>query len=486
MLDENLPTFLLKTSTEKPTHNSTFYYTHHGSDVEPTYSLRHPDPELPGSKNRYAAALYDSHNPDVLFAEVLLIPDWTQPSLSAEAIRLNGGVAPPPEPILPGEFVVQLYNPDQQVKVRQKPGSWSSAPSWEFEMPQQSFRQPSTSSIDRTQNDPAASELTPRIGFRWKKDSKFTKDLACFLSGKTTNADGSKRRNKEPDITVAIFHALKEVTLYEPNLQRVEIEDSKGFEVVLLLSAVVIRDVYFGQMEQAFNISHTPGARPPSTSPRPAAAVLGLYGRRSTSPVSPRKKASSPAKPLITVPVSQRDNRIPPTDPRSQWEIDAETARLKKEAEAEERERKRKEAVEQKRVKKMLEAEEKNKRRKQAEVDKETERLKKIYGTQSQTKAAIPMRPATKNNHYNNNSQQRPSAFSRPQSVPQSGQPQARWGPPAQGPYLHVPGGYPSQSGFFGNAGPGVWPKLREKKSFFGFGRERDTPKLHKKKSSAF
>ena len=278
----------MKISTEKPKQNSTFYYTHHGSDAEPTYSLRHPDPDLPGSKNRYAAALYDSHNPDILFAEVLLIPDWTQPSLSAEAIRLNGGVAPPPEPILPGEFVVQLYNPDQQVKVKQKPGSWGSAPSWEFELPQQSFRQPSTSSIDRTQHDPAASELTPRVAFKWKKDGKFAKDLACFLSGKTVNPDGSKRRNKEPDITVAIFKALKEVTLYEPNLQRVEIEDLKGFEVVLLLSAVVIRDVYFGQMEQAFNISNPPGGCPVSTSPRPPAAVIGLYGGRSASPTSPR------------------------------------------------------------------------------------------------------------------------------------------------------------------------------------------------------
>jgi hypothetical protein len=417
---------------------------------------------------------------------VLLIPDWTQPSLSAEAIRLNGGVAPPPEPILPGEFVIQLYNPNQQVKVKQKPGSWGSAPSWEFEMPQQSFRQPSTSSIDMTQNDPAASELTPRIGFKWKKDSKFAKDLACFLSGKTTNADGSKRRNKEPDITVAIFHALKEVTLYEPNLQRVDIEDMKGFEVVLLLSAVVIRDVYFGQTDHAFNISHLPGTASASTSPRPAAAVLGLYNGRSTSPVDPRKKASSSPRPIAVVPALQRDSRIPPTDPRSQWEIDAETARLKKQAENEERERKRKDAAEQKRVKKMLEAEAKEKRRKQAEVDKETERLKKIYGTQNQTAPALPARPAPNQHHYPIMPQQRPPPVFRPQSDPRPGPPQMRWGPPAPGPYLQVPGGYPSQSGFFGNSVPGAQPKLREKKSFFGFKRENDSQKLHKKRSSMF
>jgi hypothetical protein len=380
--------------------------------------------------------------------------------------------------------VVQLYNPDQQVKVKQKPGSWGSAPSWEFELPQQSFRQPSTSSIDRTQHDPAASELTPRIAFKWKKDGKFAKDLACFLSGKTVNPDGSKRRNKEPDITVAIFKALKEVTLYEPNLQRVEIEDLKGFEVVLLLSAVVIGDVYFGQMEQAFNISTPPAGRATSTSPRPPAAVLALYGRRSSSPTDPRKKVSSPGRPVVNVP--QRDGRIPPTDPRSQWEIDAETARLKKQANAEERERKRQEAIEQKRIKKMLEAEEKEKKRKQVEVEKETERLKKIYGSHPQSAPVLPIRPSSNHNPYPYVSHHTPSPFVRPQSVPHPGPPQMRWGPPAPGPYLQVPGGYPSQSGFISNPGPRPQQKLREKKSFFGFLRENDQPKLHKKKSSMF
>lgn len=224
---------MLKPSNDKPKHNSTFYYSQYGSDYEPAYSLRHPDPELPASKNRYAAALYDAHNPEVLFAEVLLIPEWTQPTLSAEAIRLNGGVPPPPEPILPPEFAIQLYNPDQQINVRQKPGSWNSTPSWEFEMPQQTFRQPSASALDRSQNDPAGSDLTPKIAFKWRKDSKLSKDLACLLSGKSTNPDGSKRKNKEPDITISIFKALKEVTLYEPNLQRVEIEDLVSYGLPL-------------------------------------------------------------------------------------------------------------------------------------------------------------------------------------------------------------------------------------------------------------
>ena len=382
--------------------------------------------------------------------------------------------------------MVQLYNPDQQVKVKQKPGSWGSAPSWEFEIPQQSFRQPSTSSIDRTQNDPAASELTPRISFKWKKDSRFAKDLVCFLSGKTTNADGSKRRHKEPDITVAIFQALKEVTLYEPNLQRVDIEDLKGFEVVLLLSAVVIRDVYFTQMKQAFNLSDPPGDCQASPSPKPPATVLGLYGGSSTALVESRRKASTTARPSATVPVLPRDNRIPPTDPRSQWEIDAETARLKKQAEAEERERKRKDAAEQRWIQKMLEAEEKEKRRKQADVDKETERLKKIYGSQNQMPMMLPTRPASNHHHRPVVSLPTPNSFSSAQTVPQPGPPQVRWSTPGPGPYVQIPGGYPHQSGFLANTGRGKPQKLRGRKSLFGLRRDNVAPRVQKKKSAVF
>ena len=43
---------------------------------------------------------------------------------------------------------------------------------------------------------------------------------------------------------------MRELTIYEPNLQRVEMEDPKGLEVVLLLSAVVIKDLYFSPKEQ--------------------------------------------------------------------------------------------------------------------------------------------------------------------------------------------------------------------------------------------
>jgi hypothetical protein len=413
-------------------------------------------------KNRYAAALYDAHNPEVLFGEVLLIPEWTQPTQSAEAVRLNGGVPPPPEPILPAEFAIQLYNPDQQITVRQKSGSWGSTPSWEFEMPQQTFRQPSASALDRSQHDPAGSDVTPKITFKWRKDSKLSKDLACFLSGKSTNPDGSKKKNKEPDITVAIFKALKEVTLYEPNLQRVEIEDMKGLEVSLLLGAAVIRDVYFGNLKETFNIAGTA-----TISPRTTPAALGLHN--SASGVLPASSAVTPGSP-------PRDPRVPPTDPRSQWEIDAETARLKRLTDEEERERKRKVEEEQKQIKKMLEAEDRERRRKRAEIEKETERLKRMYGKEDQN-----VRPSLAPRHGNQQHYSDPHVPYHRSHTQHEFHPTS-WGALPQDPRLGVP-----QSGFIdSHSDDGHGHRVRPKKNFFGFMHNSEEDKLQRKRSSQF
>ena len=473
MLDENLPTFYFNqpSSAKQPQHDHAVYYSQYGSELEPAYTFRHPDPAKSDSKNRYAVALYDSFNPDVLFAEVLLIPEWTQPTLTAEATRLNGGVAPPPEPVLPIEFVIQLYNPDQQVTVKQVRGSWNKTPTWEFELPQQTFRAPSASTLDRTQHDPVALDSTPKIGFRWKKDGKFGKDLACYHSGKVL--DVNKKKNKEPDITVAIFKALREVTLYEPNLQRIEIEDLKGFEVVLLLGAVVIRDVYFGQLRETFNISDTAGK--PGTGSQ-SAAVVGLYSGSSQPP----PKATGPQRHPQQASRPPRDPRVPPTDPRSQWEIDAETARLRQQAEAQERERRHREQAEERRIKKMLEAEEKEKRRQQAEIDKETERLKRIYG-----KDDARARPTLPPRHPVQNGALGPSPFDRPQSHPQHYLQQPR---PGTSPYLAAPNGsYNASTNNLPATNPYAAARLKNKSSIFSFNKRTEDPsRLSKKKSSMF
>ena len=258
-------------------------------------------------------------------------------------------------------------------------------------MPQQSFRQPSNSSIDRTQNDPTASETTPKITFRWKKEGKLSKDHVCSIAGKSTNPDGSKRKHREPDITIALFKRLSEITLYEPNFNRADMEDPKGLEVVLLLGAIVIREVFNGQLYEVFNIPDIPVTVPNVSEPRPSKPSTSRpVPNPSAKPQSPSSHHAQPkfsshqaSKPTFPT----QNTRPPPTDPRTQWEIDAETARLQKQLSHEEHRRRRAEEAETKRIKKMLEAEQReaahlkaeSERRKQAEIDRETERLRREF-----------------------------------------------------------------------------------------------------------
>lgn len=456
----------------------------YGSDPAPAYSLRHPDPSSPGSKNRYAVALYDSFNPEILYGEVLLIPEWTQPSLSQEEIRRNGGVPPPPQPILPSSFVIQLYNPDQQILVQQGVSRWSATPKWVFEMPQQSFRQPSVSSIDRTQSDPTASETTPKLRFKWKKDGKLSKDYVCSLSGKNTNPDGSKRKNHEPDITLAIFKHLREITMYEPNLSRVEMEDPKGLEVVMLLSAIVIREVYNGHIRESFNVSDAPRRSSGELPPRKSSSDRTHRQRHDIPPSQTTPQLPSQRPPL---PVQTPISRPPPTDPRSQWEIDAETARLKKQVEREERERRRAEHAETKRVKRMLEDEERKARQKQLEIDRETERLKREFEreqrhAQTNPKPPLPSRP-------NVGLQPGFAGFNYPQPPVQ--RPHSARPVQAARPYLQAPGNIASSSAFFSGPSSSARPpdgRRPAKSSFFSrLGHPQSSgPGLTRKQSAVF
>lgn len=507
MLDENLPSewpndppaaraflltltaFYLRSSNEGVKHNATVLLSHYGSDAIPEYSLRHPDPSLPGSKNRYAVALYDSYNPEILFGEVLLTPEWTQPNPTAEQIRLNGGVPPPPQPVLPADFTIQLYNPDQQVVVKLHAGTWRSDPYWEFEMPQQSFRKPSTSALDRTQSDPTASDTTPKLGFRWKKDGKLSKDYVCSLSGKSTNPDGSKRKNKEPDITIALFRHFKEITIYEPNLSRVDMEDPKGLEVVLLLGAIVIREVFSSNFREAFNITESSrrnSAEHPTASSVPEQPPRRHRNTLSNSAALPTTQSQPPT-----------SSRPPATDPRSQWELDAETARLRQAQEAEERARRKAEHAETKRVKRMLEDEERKAREKQKEIDRETERLKRLYGReQQQSLQQLKNRPVPQpplRHSYQPTLQPPPQGYAvtsyppAPVTRPHSAAPAPYFASNLQqGPY-----DVGSASGFIGPPSdhllaPGKSPK--KKSSFFGLrgGGNESTSRLTKQRSTVF
>ncbi|KAK0711301.1 hypothetical protein B0H67DRAFT_584929 [Lasiosphaeris hirsuta] len=392
MLDDNLPTFRFRPSSDSPLSN-VLYFTKNGSDPAAEYVFRRADPALPASRNRYAAAMCDAINPDVIYGEVLIEPEWSQPTLSSTEIRAqaqNGGPPAPATAGAPDTFAVHLYNPDQSVSVKMVPGGWNKSDSWEFDMPVQTFRQPSASELDRQQGAPA--DLVPRILFRWKKDGRLSKDMTCYMSG--TSLGG--RKNKEPDITIAMFKAARDsaVTVYEPNLHRVEIEDRKGLELVILLSAEVIKELYITPKMDIFNVQ---GGAPPVAvnggrrknsrpSPPPAAAMPGAIPQS----LPPGAGSAAPAKPKPTVHFAANTAPAALAGPagaaarRPSAEIEAETRRLQAMVEREEREREKRERAEQKRIKKMLEEEDRERRRREAEVAKETERLRKQYGVEGQ------------------------------------------------------------------------------------------------------
>ncbi|KAK7967577.1 uncharacterized protein PG986_001854 [Apiospora aurea] len=390
MLDENLPTFFSRLSSENPL-STVVYFTQNGAEPTPEYTFRRPNPQRPESKNKFALALGDVSSQDVIFAEVLIEPEWQQPTLSAAEIRAQNGVLPAPVPLIPDGFVIQLYNPDQQVAVKGEKSTWTGKESWDFELPQQSFRMPSASQLDRQQNDPVASELTPKVCFKWKRDSKFSKDMTCYLTG--TSLAGKK--NKDPDITIALYKQGREpgLTVYEPNLRRVEVEDRKGLEVVLLLAAETIREIYLFPSRVSFNI---PGVPPPARrkNSRPIPASSSPKPLSSSSPAHTMSGGLGNGAPAAAS--SSITNNMTPPSRRQTGEIDAETKRLQAMVEQEEREREKRDQAEQKHIKKMLEEEDKERRRRDAEIAQETERLRREYGIQGQDidaqRPAVPPR----------------------------------------------------------------------------------------------
>lgn len=448
MLDENLPTFHFRQSSENPL-SSIVQFNQNGSEPAPEYVFQRANPSNnPAARNKYAVALTDPYAPGVVYAEVVISPEWSQPSLSAAEIRAqqqqNGGAQLAPVPLIPDNFTIQLYDPDQTVSVKYIPGSFTRTDSWEFEMLTQSFKMPSSSQLDRQkQNGAPLADFRPRVMFRWKKDGKLSRDMTCFNVGKSLG----KHKSKEPDITIALFKHGRgtAVTIYEPNLQRLDMEDRKGLDIVLVLGAEVIRDLYLSP-EKRPDLFNTGSGAPLAVAtnrrknsrptPPPAGPTMVMTGALGQAPQEAQPSMS-------TANVTPYSAARPSTN-----DIDAETERLKAMVEREERERQaarqreerereRRDREEAKRIKKMLDDEEKEKRLREAEVANETERLRKLYGTEGQDLPST--RPVAAVQHQNSNSPplpQRPQFQGLPplpmasqQLPPQAGGPQFA-GPP--------------------------------------------------------
>ena len=177
---------------------------------------------------------------------------------------------------------------------------------------------------------------------------------------------------------------------------------------------------------------------------------------------------AAPTRPPTQPPRPQQTNSVPPpTDPRTQWELDAESRRLSQQVEAESRERRRKEKEADRRTQKLLQAEEKEARKRQAQIDKETERLKRLYGQEdnvSRQRQKAPQVPPRPQQPPQINTHQRYPSHPVPQSL------QSRPSPVMTG------GLMPPQ------------PKMKEKRSIFGLRKKEgeSSQNLLKKRSSMF
>ncbi|KAL2889706.1 hypothetical protein HOO65_020248 [Ceratocystis lukuohia] len=408
MLDENLPTFRGRQSAENPL-NTLYSFTHHGSTPSPEFLLRRPDPTLPEAKNKYAVALADPILNDVIYAEVLITPEWKQ---SSALDGVSGGTT---DPTPPENINLQLYNPDQTVVLRQVPGSWGRGGSWDFELPTVSFKKPTTSQIDREAvAGPAARDLIPRLTFRWKRE-RLSKGMTCYLVGKTEDAGPGRRGTKEPDITVALAEQGRNgetlVALYEPNMRRVELEDRKGFDMLLLLSLEVIRDLFLNPKDP-YNLDGRNGRGRRASQPVAGTALNSHPPFANTAPDAAEKRAEAgqpcktPPPPKGSTPPTTTSSSVrpstksktPPPIRQTQAEIDAETERLKAMVEQEERERQERERLRRKErereEKRRQEEAERLKREREAEVERETERLRRLYGVEGQDfNQHSPIRP---------------------------------------------------------------------------------------------
>lgn len=404
MLDENLPTFQFRQSSDNPL-NSVVYFTRNGSEPAPEYVFKRAHPSInPAASKKYAVGLADPYASDVVYAEVIVSPEWQQPTLSAAEVRAQqgqgggGSARPALVPLIPDNFTIQLYDPDQLVTVKYIPGSLTKTDTWEFEMLSQSFKMPSASQLDRQNGDEPVVDFRPRNMFKWKKDGRLTKDMTCYNVGKSVG----KHKSKDPDITVALFKQGKEtaVTVYEPNLQRIEMEDRKGLDIVLVIGAEVIRDLYLSPEKRPdlFNIGGAgapimmANGRRKNSKPTPPPAGLGRVPTAGPTTVMSGALNAAPAAMSTANVASYSSASYSASSRPSAAQIDAETERLRAQVEKEERmqmekearERERRDKEEQKRIERMLKEEEKERRRREAEVAAETERLKKMYGTQGQ------------------------------------------------------------------------------------------------------
>lgn len=389
-LDINLPTFHLAPRPREP-FITTLSYSSNGTSPQATYVKTISTEE----QNVYNTTLHDAFVPDILYASIT-----AHPEIHPSAATSPGGTPADPKILLPSEFAISLFNPDSTV-ILEHHHSALRGTYWEFTLPKTSFLPPTSSKLDAASAAAAIAHL-PRATFRWRKEGGLMTrpQLRCSLvspanlpSVPGTASSSKKAGANEPDIPIAMFLGLGEkkgigeITIIQSNLKRVEVEDLKGLEVVLLLSAMAIGDIWFQPTNQMFNLnppirgSASGTARRKNSMPLSAAAPTPTVAVSAPEPRSPPTTSPQHGKPppgnasfAARFQQQQQSHQRRHSTP---MDVDAEYSRRLQE---EEERRRRIAEKEQEEIRKMLAEEESRERRKREEdVNRETERLKRIY-----------------------------------------------------------------------------------------------------------
>jgi hypothetical protein len=287
-----------------------------GSPAQHQYTLQRSS-----AANTYAITLLDASFPDIVYATLSTVLTTTATG----------------DPLLPQEFTLNLFNPSSAVSVRLHHSALRGN-YWQFSLPRASFLHPTASQLDTTYHPPSSELLT----FRWRRTGGLvTKpQLQCVL---VSNGKGD-----EPDLAVAMYYGVGdkagkgELVVYEGNFRRVDTMDLKGLEMVLVVSARVVNDVWFRETASVFNAPHVAAKQ---------------RGRGASAPIP---VAMEGGQGTFSQRFAAQEEKIPFTP-----------------ADQAARERIRKEQEE---IHRMLAAEEAaERRRKQAAIDAETQRLRRVY-----------------------------------------------------------------------------------------------------------
>ncbi|KAF8246544.1 hypothetical protein K440DRAFT_631056 [Wilcoxina mikolae CBS 423.85] len=431
-LDENFPTYHFTYADSKSPSPTTTHitFTANGSPSQQLYTLSRAS----SPANTYTISLLDAHFPSITYATLTTTLTFAPSTDSA------------PRVVLPKDFTLHLFAPDSSIAFTHHHSALRGS-YWEFSLPKHSFPPPSNSALDATYTPP----VTDTLRFRWRKEGGVLSrsQLKCSLvSG-----------NDEPDIALAMYAGVGdkagrgELVVYESNFRRVEMEDLRGLEMVMLLGARIINDVWFLPTAMIFNAPDVGGKQ---------------RGRGASAGAATNNPTAAPPQPPLVVPPQQQQQAVnggtfaqrfqnqqqqqqpqqyqqrgaPPVDRLAEDHRRKQESEKRRKLEAEQRrkleaEQRRKIEAEQAAIRRMLAEEE---AREKSRIDAETERLRRVY------------------EHEQQNMQQRRV------SHPQRNQPQQR--PNVVGGWFSAPGGLavPNTSG---NGGKRLDNSSR-RKSFLG------------------